>query len=91
MVTIRISDEYLSELIPSHETHNLLHPLRIQFVEDVIEQKEWGSLRVRPFEEIKLRQFQCNHKSRASSDGQRVRFPGRHDGCRATSSPQHDP
>ena len=62
MVSVRIRDENLSELISCHETHDLFHPLGIQLVEDIIEQEEWGSLRVRALEEIKLREFQGDHE-----------------------------
>ena len=39
MVTVSISNKYLTEAVAGHQTHNLLHTACIQLVKDIIEQQ----------------------------------------------------
>jgi hypothetical protein len=39
MISVGVGNEYLSEVIASHEFYDLLHAPGIQFVNDVIEQE----------------------------------------------------
>jgi hypothetical protein len=62
VVSIGVGDENLSIFIASNQFYYLLYSLCIQFVEDVIEQQQWGSLRVRTFQEVELSQLQGDYK-----------------------------
>ena len=60
MVKILIRNEYLSEGIARYQSHDLLHPLCIQFIEDIIQQQQWCSFRCGKFQEVELPEFQGN-------------------------------
>ena len=41
VLAVGVGDEYLSELLPYHQLYDSLHAFAIQFVEYIIEQKDW--------------------------------------------------
>ena len=51
---VGVGDKNLSEIIASHQLHNLFHAPGIQLVENIVEQQERGRLAVGTPEEIKL-------------------------------------
>ena len=62
MLAVGVGNEYLTEAVAGHQAHNLLHPLSIQFVEEVVEQQERRRFRCRALEEVELSQFQRDDK-----------------------------
>jgi hypothetical protein len=40
MVAVGIRNEYLTETVAGHQAHNLLHPLGVKLIEDIVEQQE---------------------------------------------------
>ena len=67
MLPIGVCNEYLSELVAGHEFHDLLHAVGIELVEDIIEQEQGRGLVIRPFQEVKLCQFQGDDKASADA------------------------
>ena len=57
MFAVGVGDEYLPEGIAGHEFHNLCHPVRVQFVEYVVQQQD-GREAVHSFQEVELRQLE---------------------------------
>ena len=49
-------------LILGYRGKALLYALGIQFVEDIVEQQQWGGLRVGALQKVELCQFQCDDK-----------------------------
>ena len=43
VVAVRISDEDLAIAVVGNQSDNLFHAAGIEFVEDVVEQEQWGS------------------------------------------------
>ena len=41
MVAIGICNKYLSIIFTRHESHDLLHALGIELIEDIIQQEQW--------------------------------------------------
>ena len=60
MVTVGVRDEDLSEGIARYQSHDLLHPFCIQFVENIVQQQQGCRLGCRPFQEVELGEFQGN-------------------------------
>ena len=67
MVAIGVRDEDLSEALPTYQLHDLLHPLRIELVEDVVQQKQRSGPTASPAQEIELSQLQGNEERLALS------------------------
>ena len=62
MVAIGIGYEYLTETVARHKLHNLLHTMRVEFVEYVVEQQEWCGLGCCAPQEVELGEFQGENK-----------------------------
>ena len=65
MVAVGVCDENLAESVTAYQLHNLLHPLCIEFVEDVVEQQQGRRAAARSAEEVELRQFQGDEEGLA--------------------------
>ena len=62
MIPVRIRNKNLPETVARHQLHNLLHPSRVQLVENIIQQHQWRRPASRPFQKLKLRQLQRNQE-----------------------------
>lgn len=60
VVAVGVGDECLSEGISAHQCHDAFHSLRVQSVEDVIQQQYWPGSAARMVQKLVLCQFQCH-------------------------------
>ena len=41
VVAVGVGDEYLSKLLAGHQLDDMLHPMRVELVKNVVEQQQW--------------------------------------------------